>query len=189
YTGTIAAALGAVGSLTDLRDTDLGSDTRVLLEFSRAGEALAQEDALLAGARLNGRLDGERLRLFTGAVELRRALTDSAVADLKGQERTAWDELARGEAYAALAATEDKVLAAGSGTRAVQAAPARTWNAAHIRVRDGMRSIEDEAGRGVAPRADPLTRGLLPPAGAAVLFGLAAVAASHVISVRIGRGL
>jgi len=189
YTGTIAAALGAVGSLTGLRDADLGSDARVLLEFSRAGEALAQEDALLAGARLNGRLDGERLRLFTGAVELRRALTDSAVADLKGQERTAWDELARGEAYAALAATEDKVLAAGSGTRAVQAAPARTWNAAHIRVRDGMRSIEDEAGRGVAHRADPLTRGLLTPAGAAVLFGLAAVAASLVISVRIGRGL
>ncbi|GAA0630158.1 hypothetical protein GCM10009535_01940 [Streptomyces thermocarboxydovorans] len=111
------------------------------------------------------------------------------VADLRGPERTAWDELARGDAYAALAATEDKVLSGGTGTRAVQAAPARTWNAAHTRVRDGMRAIEDEAGRGVARRADPLTCGLLTPAGAAVLFGLAAVAASLVISVRIGRGL
>jgi signal transduction histidine kinase len=52
-----------------------------------------------------------------------------------------------------------------------------------------MRAIEAKAGRGVADRADPLTRGLLTPAGAAVVFGLAAVAASLVISVRIGRGL
>ena len=43
--------------------------------------------------------------------------------------------------------------------------------------------------RGVADRADPFTRGLLTPAGAAVLLGLVAVAASLVISVRIGRGL
>ncbi|MGW3464976.1 ATP-binding protein, partial [Streptomyces olivaceoviridis] len=43
--------------------------------------------------------------------------------------------------------------------------------------------------RAVAGRADPVARGLLSPAGAAVLLGLAAVAASLVISVRIGRAL
>ncbi|MEV8592247.1 nitrate- and nitrite sensing domain-containing protein [Streptomyces sp. NPDC052012] len=189
YTSTIATAFGAVGALTGLQDADLGSDARVLLEFSRAGEALAQEDALLAGARLDGGLAGERLRLFTGAVELRRSLTGSAVTDLRGAERTAWDRLAGSDAYAALSATEDKVLSGGPGSRALEAAPADTWNTAHARVRDGMRTIEDDAGRGVARRADPLTRGLLTPAGAAVFFGLAAVAASLVISVRIGRGL
>ncbi|MER7180919.1 ATP-binding protein, partial [Streptomyces hyaluromycini] len=41
----------------------------------------------------------------------------------------------------------------------------------------------------VAGRADPFARGLLTPAGAAVLFGLLAVVTSLVISVRIGRGL
>jgi signal transduction histidine kinase len=56
-------------------------------------------------------------------------------------------------------------------------------------VQNDMRTIEDDAARGVAQRADPFTRGLLTPAGAAVLLGLAAVAASLVISVRIGRGL
>ncbi|MDN0196607.1 nitrate- and nitrite sensing domain-containing protein [Streptomyces sp. S.PNR 29] len=189
YTKTIATAFGLGGALTGIQDGDLGSDARVLLEFSRAGEALAQEDAALASAHLAGGLTGERLRLFTGAVDRRRALTESAVADLRGSERAAWRNLADSSAYAALSAAEDKVLASGPGARAVAAAPEARWDTAHTRVQEGMRAIEEQAGRGVADRADPFTRGLLTPAGAAVLLGLAAVAASLVISVRIGRGL
>ena len=189
YTGTISAAFEVGGALTGIRDADLGSDARVLLEFARAGEALAQEDAVLASARLDGTLTGERLRLFTGAVDLRRTLTGSAVADLSGTERSAWDALAAGSAYTGLGEVEDGVLARGPGAKAVEAAPGSTWNTPYARVQNGMRTIEDDAARGVAERADPFTRGLLTPAGAAVLLGLAAVAASLVISVRIGRGL
>ncbi|MEU9734943.1 sensor histidine kinase [Streptomyces sp. NPDC048002] len=189
YTGTIGAAFAVGGALTGIQDADLGSDARVLLEFSRAAEALSQEDALLAGARLTGRLDGERLRLFTGAVETRRALTGVAVVDLRGAERAAWRDLADSGAYAAVGAAEDAVLAAAPGERAADAIPEAAWDGAFARVQDGMRGIEADAGHGVADRADPFTRGLLTPAGAAVLFGLAAVLASLVISVRIGRGL
>ncbi|MFI5875681.1 nitrate- and nitrite sensing domain-containing protein [Streptomyces sp. NPDC051445] len=189
YTSTISAAFSVGGALSGIQDAELGSDARVLLEFSRAGEALAQEGTVLAGARLAGRLDGERLRLFAGAVDTRRALTESAVADLRGPERTAWQRLAAGSAYAALYAAEDRVLADGPGAKAVDAAPASVWDKAHARVQNGMRAIEADAGRGVADRADPFTRGLLTSAGAAVLLGLAAVVASLVISVRIGRGL
>ncbi|MCX5555838.1 sensor histidine kinase [Streptomyces sp. NBC_00038] len=189
YTRTISTAFAVGGALTGIQDADLGSDARVLLEFSRAGEALAQEDTLLAGARLARTLDGERLRLFTGAVETRRTLTDAAVADFGGPERAAWRDLVEGSAYADVGAVEDKVLASPSGGKAISAAPEAGWNTAHARVQDGMRTIEANAGRGVADRADPFTRGLLTPAGAAVLFGLAAVIASLVISVRIGRGL
>ncbi|MEV5726111.1 nitrate- and nitrite sensing domain-containing protein [Streptomyces pharetrae] len=189
YTGTIATAFRVGGALTGIQDAELGSDARVLLEFSRAGEALAREDVLLASARLADGLSGERLRLFTGAVDTRRTLTESAAADLRGDERAAWRELAEGADYAAVGGLEDRVLAGGAGARAVAAAPAADWRQAHARVQDGMRSIEQDAARGVADRADPFTRGLLTPAGAAVLLGLAAVAASLVISVRIGRSL
>ncbi|AMW09045.1 ATPase [Streptomyces qaidamensis] len=189
YTRTISAAFGVGGALTGIRDADLGSDARVLLEFARAGEALAQEDAVLASARMDGTLTGERLRLFTGAVDRRRTLTESAVADLSGTERSAWNALADSSAYTGLRDAENGILAGGPGSKAVDAAPESTWNTAHARVQNGMRVIEDDAARGVAERADPFTRGLLTPAGAAVLLGLAAVAASLVISVRIGRGL
>ncbi|MFI9172707.1 sensor histidine kinase [Streptomyces lincolnensis] len=189
YTVTIASAFGVGGALTGIQDAELGSDARVLLEFSRASEALAQEDVVLGSARLAGSLSGERLRLFTGAVDTRRALTQSAVADLRGSERAAWNRLADGSAYAAVRTAEDKILAVGSGGRAVHAVGEAAWAGSHARVQDGMRTIAEDAGRGVADRADPFTRGLLTPAGAAVLLGLVAVAASLVISVRIGRGL
>ncbi|MFD5270356.1 nitrate- and nitrite sensing domain-containing protein [Streptomyces sp. NPDC058335] len=189
YTRAVAAAFSVGGALSGIQDAELGSDARVLVEFSRAGEALAQEDVVLGSARLAGRLDGERMRLFTGAVETRRSLTETAVVDLRGPERTAWRSLAAGSAYAAVDTIEDKVLDGGPGAKAVAAAPEETWGKAHTRVQDGMRTIEADAARDVAERADPFTRGLLTPAGAAVLFGLAAVAASLVISVRIGRGL
>ncbi|MGP4087315.1 sensor histidine kinase [Streptomyces sp. KR55] len=189
YTKTISTAFGVGGALTGIQDAELGSDARVLLEFSRAGEALAQEDVLITSARLAGGLGGERLRLFTGAIDTRRALTESAVADLRGDERAAWRNLADGGDYAALGTLEDEVLAVGPGARAIEAAPEADWERAHARMQGGMRTIEQDAARGVADRADPFTRGLLSPAGAAVLLGLAAVAASLVISVRIGRAL
>ncbi|QQM45094.1 sensor histidine kinase [Streptomyces liliifuscus] len=189
YTETIATAFSVGGALTGIQDAEIGSDARVLLEFSRAGESLAQEDSVLTSARLAGTLDGQRLRMFTGAVDTRRLLTESAVADLRGSERVAWQGLVEGSAYADVYAVEHDVLAAGPGGRALGAAPEETWNAAHARVQDDMRTIEEDAGSGVANRADPLRRGLLAPAGAAVLLGLVAVAASLVISVRIGRGL
>ncbi|MFG2574063.1 nitrate- and nitrite sensing domain-containing protein [Streptomyces sp. NPDC048481] len=189
YTSTISAAFSVSGALSDVHDAGPGPHTRVLLEFSRAGEALAREDAVLSGARPAGRLDTERLRLFAGAVGSRRMLTETAVADLRGPERTAWRRLAAGGDYAALYAAEDKVLANGPGARAIAAAPAGVWNAAHARVQHGMRTLATDAGREAAGRDDPLVRGLLSAPGAAVLLGLAAVVASLVISVRIGRGL
>jgi signal transduction histidine kinase len=111
------------------------------------------------------------------------------VADLRGPDRAAWQHLTAGSAYETVGAVEDKVLATAPGVRAIGAAPEAVWGKAHARVQDGMRAIEQDAGSGVADRADPFTRGLLTPAGAAVLLGLVAVAASLVISVRIGRGL
>ncbi|GLP64218.1 ATPase [Streptomyces sp. TUS-ST3] len=189
YTRTIAGAFAVGGALTGIQDAELGSDARVLLEFSRAGESLAQEDAVLSSGRLAGVLAGERLRLFTGAVDTRRALTEGAVADLRGSDRAAWQKVAGSGAYATVTAAEERTLAAAPGARAVESTPEATWRAAHARVQTGMRTVEQAAGSGVAHRADPFTRGLLTPAGAAVLLGLIAVAASLVISVRIGRGL
>ncbi|MFD4651014.1 MULTISPECIES: sensor histidine kinase [unclassified Streptomyces] len=189
YTKTIDSAFAVTGAVTGIQDDRLGSDARVLLEFSRSGEMLAREDSLLAAARLAGSLDGARLRLFTGAVDTRRTLVESAVADLPAPQRTAWRNLVEGSAYGDVRAVEDKALAARPGSDALAAAPALTWDSAHTTVQNRFRSIETDAAHTAGVRADPFTRGLLTPAGAAVLFGLLAVAASLVISVRIGRGL
>ena len=187
YTSAIAAALAADGALSGVPGARPGTDARVLLEFSRAGEALAQEDAVLAGARRAGTLDGERLRLFTGAIGTRRALTDAATADLRGSELSAWTDLARSSDYLDVRVAEDAVLAARPGPNAVRAAPESRWDIARARVQDAMRAIVRDAVATGDP--SPFRDALLTPAGAAVLFGLAAGVASLLISVRIGRDL
>lgn len=189
YTRTIQEAFGVTGALTGIHDARLGSDARVLLEFARAGEMLAREDALLSSAQLTRTFGVQRQRQFAGAAQTRRNLTESAVADLPDTGRQDWRALTRKSAYDDVLAAEDKVIAAPPGRKAARAVPAATWESAHAAVQRSMRAIGTQADRNAAGRADPLTRGVLTPAGAAVLLGLAAVVASLVISVRIGRGL
>ncbi|MGY0022292.1 nitrate- and nitrite sensing domain-containing protein [Streptomyces sp. YJ-C3] len=189
YTKTIDSAYTVSGALTGIQGGETGSDARVLLEFGRSAEMLSREDAVVTSARIAGTLDGERLRLFTGAVDTRRTLVATAAADLRGPERAAWNRLVEGSAYRDVRAVEDRTLIAEPGKKALAAAPAETWDLAHLGVQDGMRALASDAARSAADRADPFARGLLTSAGAAVLFGLAAVIASLLISVRIGRGL
>ncbi|WP_202527535.1 sensor histidine kinase [Streptomyces sp. SID486] len=189
YTKAIDAAFAVDGALTGVQQADVASDARVLLEFSRAAEALAQEDILLDSARTAGSLRAERLRLFGAAVATRRALTETAVTDLPSAQRAAWRDLAAGGPYRALRAAEDRLLTAGPGTRPTDAASRAAWDPAHARVRDGMQTIAAATRSIVAGRSDPVARGLFSSAGAVVLLGLAAVVASLAISVRIGRAL
>ncbi|MFF1920025.1 nitrate- and nitrite sensing domain-containing protein [Streptomyces sp. NPDC058221] len=189
YTETLTAAFAVSGALTGIQDGSLGSDARVLFELARADEMLAREDALLTAAGRTGTLKGRPLQLFTGAVATRRSLTETAGADLPAAERAAWSDFTARPAYRSVQAAEDRVLAAAPGQAAARAVPAGDWQRAAAGVRSELGSIGAGAGERAADRADPLARGLLSPSGAAVIFGCAAVAASLVISVRIGRGL
>ncbi|MEU3424727.1 sensor histidine kinase [Streptomyces gardneri] len=189
YTAAVSAGFAVGGALTGIQDTQQGSDARVLLEFGRAGEMLAREDALLGSAHLTGRLTSERLRAFAGAVETRRTLTASATADLPAATRAEWARIEAGRDHTRLVKAEDSVLTAEAGRPAAQAVTSADWDDTLTAVRSGLTAIETEARTAAADRADPFAGGVLSMGGAAVLLGLAAVAASLVISVRIGRGL
>ncbi|MEU9302408.1 ATP-binding protein [Streptomyces sp. NPDC048269] len=183
YTRVIDSAFAVGGALTGGEDAELGPDSRVLQEFARAGELLAREDALLA---LPGPRTAETLRQLTGTIETRRILTASAAGDLPTAQQDAWQSVAKSAAYADLTAAEDRALAAAA--KEARGVPAG-WEGAYTSISVSMREIEGAAHAAAADRADPLAEGALSPAGAAVLLGLAAVAASLVISVRIGRAL
>ncbi|MFB8120098.1 nitrate- and nitrite sensing domain-containing protein [Streptomyces sp. NPDC055962] len=188
YTETVTAALGVSGALTGTQDAEIGSESRVLLELARSGEMLAREEALLASAVPAGTLEGEPLRQFTGAVETRRTLAGSAGGDLPAAGREALRALGENGAYRRLTEAEDAVLAAPPGRRAAKAVPA-TWERDAATVRAALRAVGTESGDRAADGAGPFARALFSPAGSAVLLGFLAVAASLVISVRIGRAL
>ncbi|MGW7435058.1 sensor histidine kinase [Streptomyces sp. NPDC054849] len=184
YNRVVDSAFAVGGALTGGGNAELGPDARVLLEFARAGELLSREDALFAAP---GPRSAETLRQLTGGIESRRALTDTAARDLPAAQQAAWQSVAKSAAYADLTGAEDRALAAGT-SKDSRGAPAG-WEAAHTGIAASMREIEEAAHAAAAERADPVREGALGPAGVAVLLGLAAVAASLVISVRIGRAL
>ncbi|MEU6309474.1 ATP-binding protein [Streptomyces sp. NPDC047014] len=188
YTRVIDSAFAVTGALTGALTGGeapvLGPDARVLLEFTRAAELLAREDALLS---VPGPRTAETLRQLTGTVESRRALTDSAARDLPETQRSAWQSVAKSSAYADLTAAEDRALAAGTSKEA-RGAPAG-WEAAHTGVGAALREIAEAAYTEAAERSDPVVAGAFGPDGAAVLLGLLAVCASLLISVRVGRTL
>ncbi|MEV6583497.1 nitrate- and nitrite sensing domain-containing protein [Streptomyces sp. NPDC051582] len=209
YTGVVDGALAVDGSLTGGTGAELGPEARVLLEFARAGELLSREDALIAAP---GPRTAETLRRLTGVIETRRALTAAAADDLPAAQRAAWQSVAKSAAYAELTAAEDRVLTGGAATGTAKDAATGTakdaatgpvkdaakeatrgapvgWDAAYASIGTSMREIGAAAHSGAVDRTAPLAQGMLSPAGAAVLLGLAAVAASLVISVRIGRAL
>ncbi|MGW3691555.1 sensor histidine kinase [Streptomyces sp. NPDC005125] len=189
YTRAVTAGFAVSGAVTGIQDDALGSDARVLLELARADEMLAREDALLAMAGLTKSLDGHQLVQFTGAMETRRNLIETAGADLPAAERITWQKFTDRPAYRRIEASEDQVLAASPGQEAAQAVNTADWETAAASVRSELRTIDTRAAERAADRTDPLARGLFSPSGAAVLFGCVAVAASLVISVRIGRAL
>ncbi|MFI5670360.1 nitrate- and nitrite sensing domain-containing protein [Streptomyces sp. NPDC051704] len=197
YARVVDSALAVDGSLTGGAEAEQGPEARVLLEFARAGELLAREDALIAAP---GPRTAESLRRLTGVIETRRALTAGSADDLPAAQQAAWQSVVKSAAYGELTAAEDRVLvgAAPTGTAAGTAKDAGRdaarpvpagWDAAYTSISTSMREIAAAAHAGAVDRTDPLAQGGLSPAGAAVLLGLAAVVASLVISVRIGRAL
>ncbi|GJF28050.1 hypothetical protein KNE206_07500 [Kitasatospora sp. NE20-6] len=189
YTAAVDRALDVTGSVTALQDHRVASDARVLLEFARARELLAREDALLRAGQAAGRLDDAQLREFGAAVYARRLFAQAASRDLRPADRSALLAVTGGADHRELARIEDAVRDAPDGGAAVRAASAERWaDLADATARD-LAAVERAAGNAATARSAPYALGLFTPAGLAVLLGLAAVIASLLISVRIGRGL
>ncbi|MBT2407824.1 MULTISPECIES: ATP-binding protein [unclassified Streptomyces] len=184
YTRVVDSARAVDGALSGGQDAELGSEARVLLEFAEAGELLSREDALLA---VPGPRTAETLRRLTGTIETRRALTAGSARDLPTAQQDTWQSVAKSAAYADLTGAEDRALAAGTG-RESGGIPVG-WDTAYTSISASLREIDEAAHAAAADRADSFSEGALSPAGAAVLLGLAAVAAALFISVRIGRVL
>ncbi|HJD83694.1 nitrate- and nitrite sensing domain-containing protein [Kitasatospora aureofaciens] len=189
YGEAVDRALAVSGAVAPLQDGGAGADTRVLPDLARSRELLAREDALLRSAQLSGGLGDDQLREFSGVAFARREFDQGAAADLGSADRDALLALTAGPDHRELVGYEEKVRTAADGRAAVAAVPADRWAVVAGNVTDGLRGVEDRAGRLAAERQNPYALGLFTPAGMAVLLGLLGVVASLVISVQIGRGL
>jgi len=189
YSAMVEHGFSVTGALTGDKTAADASEARVVLELSRAREAVAQEQALLGAARTGGELTQDQYALFVGAVATRQALLDPAVADLKAEHRTAYRKILDGTGYAQFQAVENRVRSAGPGTSAVSTGLLRGWDSAANGVLTGLGGAETKAGTGATAAADPFGWDTLGASGIAVVLGLVGVLLSLLVSVLVGRGL
>ncbi|WP_405536991.1 nitrate- and nitrite sensing domain-containing protein [Streptomyces sp. NBC_00075] len=189
YTGIVEDAFAVTGALTGEKGTTTASEARVVLELSRAREALAQEQALLAAGAAAGKLTDEQYALFVGAVTVQRGLLKPAVADLKPEHQKAYNALLESGSYGQVAAVENRVRSAGSGESAVADGLLEGWDASATSVLRALGKAETEAGTAAAAKANPFGWDTLGASGIAVVLGLVGVLLSLLVSVSVGRGL
>ncbi|WP_371548718.1 nitrate- and nitrite sensing domain-containing protein [Streptomyces sp. NBC_00554] len=189
YSAIIEHGFSVTGALTGDETTDATSEARVVLELSRAREAVAQEQALLVAGSGAGSLTTDQYALFTGAVATQRALLKPAVADLKAAHRTAYNTVLAGDSYAKLQAVENRVRSAGPGASGVSAGLLAGWDDSVSAVLKGLAKAEAGAGTAAAAKANPFGWATLGASGVAMLLGLIGVLLSLLVSVLVGRGL
>ncbi|MEV0485966.1 nitrate- and nitrite sensing domain-containing protein [Streptomyces sp. NPDC050508] len=189
YSAIVEHGFSVTGALTGDKTAADASEARVVLELSRAREAVAQEQALLGAARTGGELTKEQYALFVGAVATQRELLAPAVADLRSEHRTAYREVLDSSGYTQLQAVENRVRSAGPGTSAASASFLRGWDSTVSGVLKGLDAAETQAGTGATAAADPFGWDTLGASGAAVVLGLVGVLLSLLVSVLVGRGL
>ncbi|MEV6500074.1 sensor histidine kinase [Streptomyces prunicolor] len=189
YSAIVEHGFAVTGALTGDKTAADASEARVVLELSRAREAVAQEQAVLGAARSGGELTKEQYALFVGAVATQRALLAPAVADLRPEHRAAYRTLLDSSGYTQLQAVENRVRSAGPGTSAASARFLGDWDSTASGVLTGLDAAETKAGTGATAAADPFGWDTLGASGIAVVLGLVGVLLSLLVSVLVGRGL
>ncbi|MEU9508316.1 nitrate- and nitrite sensing domain-containing protein [Micromonospora sp. NPDC048170] len=187
YSGMINSAFLAFSAMANLPDQDLNRQALALTALGRSRELLGQTDALLAGVFTAGRFaDGEHLQLVQ-TIGNQRFLAETAVADLPGPERAAFQRMTEGPAFGRLRTMQDTLIGAGSSTR--PAVDPAAWQENHQTVQQALRAFELAQADGLADRSVPTAVRILVRLGAAGVLGLVAVVVSVLVSLRVGRGL
>ncbi|MDX3352155.1 nitrate- and nitrite sensing domain-containing protein [Streptomyces sp. ME01-24h] len=188
YSGLFDAAYAFLDSLNPINNVSIDKQGRALIQITRAREAISQEDALMVSAIAAGRMSAAEMRSFTFAVAEQRAYYADNLHLLTRDERAIYDAYWAGPSGRALRAAEDAVISAGA-SGAPRAADRVSWQTKATTALADLDRMGVEAGDLHKKRAEPIAMRLVATAVIAGGLGLIAVAASVIVSIRIGSSL
>ncbi|MBY8873350.1 nitrate- and nitrite sensing domain-containing protein [Micromonospora sp. PLK6-60] len=187
YSGMIDAAFQAFAGMASLPDADLNRQALAVTALGRSRELLGRADALLAGAVTAGRFaDGEHEQLVR-VIDNQRFLVETALVDLPAEDRAAYQRLTESAEFVRLRVMQDALLGARPAARPQLDMGA--WQTSYDAVQQRLRDFELAEADGLADRSVPVAIGILVRLAVAGLVGLAAVVASVLVAVRVGRTL
>ncbi|WUI01148.1 nitrate- and nitrite sensing domain-containing protein [Spirillospora sp. NBC_00431] len=188
YTTLLGDVGSLQGSLVTLDNSELARDARNEAALSRAREALAQEDALVAGALAAGRFTPAEHAQFVKLVGTQRALYVFAASELRTADQNYYQRVVSMPEYGRLRALEDRFVAsprhatAAGGTGVL-------WKTTADSNLTRLRGLELGVSAGAEKRAEPIADGIITRVVVAGALGLVALAASLVLAVWLARSI
>ncbi|WP_169987083.1 MULTISPECIES: nitrate- and nitrite sensing domain-containing protein [unclassified Microbispora] len=172
-------------SLALIDDIPIYQQSRVVISLGYAKELLTREQALAAATGASGGLTDEERKLFTQLVGNRRFLIDQGLPELDAGLRQLHVNLITTPLYQRLRLQEEQIIAAPT----ISARTQRVWQSTSDDLADSFQKAQTEAAALLAQRAAPIADSILRRAVLVGGFGLLAVLASILISLRVGGRL
>lgn len=172
-------------SLALIDDIPIYQQSRVVISLGYAKELLTREQALEAAAGPSGGLTDEERKLFTQLVGNRRFLIDQALPELDTGLRQLHVNLITTPLYQRLRLQEEQIISAPKLSARTQ----RAWQSTSDDLAESFQKAQTQAAALLAERAAPIADSILRRAVLAGGFGLLAVVASILISLRVGGRL
>nr|WP_308217295.1 nitrate- and nitrite sensing domain-containing protein [Streptantibioticus silvisoli] len=175
--------------LDPVQSVGLDRQSRILVEMTRAREAISREDALFASAQAAGGMTRAEQREFADAVSQQRTAYATYPPLLPAPDSTGVADFWRDNTDArALHRDEERILDAAPQD-AVRQVSASDWQHTTAAVIDATGRLDHQAMDAYLNRVRPYALDVLIKAAVAGGFGLLAVLLSVAVSLRVGRGL
>ncbi|MFF5449584.1 nitrate- and nitrite sensing domain-containing protein [Streptomyces sp. NPDC012888] len=175
-------------NLHALEDVEMDKQGRALVGITRAREALARQDAIIAAGFAAKRFTIWDTRAVSDFKANRKLLYDFNLAILPAADRERFEQYWRGPETKPLREAEEKIIAAGA-VKNPRTPTAAQWDEAAGRVLASLAVMGTAAGDRYQERVEPVAMDVLVKAAVAGVLGFLALVVSLVLSVRIGRDL
>ncbi|MFD5783709.1 nitrate- and nitrite sensing domain-containing protein [Streptomyces sp. NPDC126933] len=170
------------------RQEDLDNWGRSLTGLARANEMFSREDALIASSLVARRFTTDEIRAVSDLVANRTLLYQTNLSDLPAADRATLEQYWRTPAALSLRSTEDRLIAAGA-VKDPKTIDAVRWQEMTAPVLADLTRQSARAESLYRQHVDPVRRDVFLRVGVAGVLGFAALLASIIISVRVGRDL
>ncbi|MBO4207062.1 nitrate- and nitrite sensing domain-containing protein [Micromonospora echinofusca] len=188
YTDVLDSIFRMYGALSKVDDEQIAKDTSALIQLVRVRELMSQQDALLTGSLVAGRMTGEEYARFARLIGAQRFLAGEAIAELPMAERARYEQMVAGEAFTRFRALEDRIIRDARVDAALPVSLAE-WRAAIDPSLDAQQELILTGGDALVDRVVPVAAGVIVRMVLAAGLGLITVIASIVVSISTARAL
>ncbi|WP_236048196.1 sensor histidine kinase [Paractinoplanes ovalisporus] len=188
FNNVIGAGFQTFAATATFNDPRIDGELRALTTVGQGQEYLSRVDALVGGVTAAGRFTPELRGELIQDVGTARFLLARGVEDMAESDRTAYNDLSAGLAFERLDSLLSQLVEQSRDGSATPVSSAE-FRPAYVAVAQELREFEVGATDALTDRARPVAERVLIRLGLAGILGLAALAFSLYLSVRVGRSI